>query len=75
MSSQLRHSPIFLIVVAVKKYDLYTRQVIKTKFSFFIRDKYHKVNTGFIVKESYLFFTQTVFINALNFIRSIRIIW
>ena len=29
-----------------KKYDLYTRQVIKTKFSlfFYIRDKHHKVN-------------------------------
>lgn len=39
-----------------KKYDLYARQVIKTKFSlFFIRDK-HKVNTGFIMKESYVFF-------------------
>lgn len=48
-----------------KKYDLYTRQVIKTKISlFFIRDKHHKVNTGFLVKESYLFFTKTVFISV-----------
>lgn len=65
MSSQLRHSPIVLIVVVVKNMIYIPDKLLRLKFPFFfIRDKHHKVNTGFLVKKSYLFFTKTVFISV-----------